>query len=134
MHWNMQRRFVAVGILAIGLLAMQACSGNQSGTPPTPAGVAPAASPAATRPAVSIKDNSYDPATLTVKAGTTVTWDWNGSRNPHSVVGQFAGSTVDSGTKTGSGQFTFAFPSAGTFAYQCGVHGASMSGRVVVEQ
>jgi plastocyanin len=126
------RRHLALGIVAVGLLGLQACGGGQSGAPPTRAGVAPASSPAAAGSTVSIKDNSFDPGTLTVPPGTTVTWDWSGARNPHSVVGQF-GSAVDSGTKTGSGQFTFTFPSAGTFAYQCGIHGASMTGRVVVQ-
>jgi plastocyanin len=127
------RRPLALGLVAIGILGLQACGGSPSGAPPIRTGVAPVVSPAAAGSAINIKDNSFDPATLMVKVGTTLTWDWSSSRNPHSVVGQFAGSAVDSGTHTGSGQFQFTFPSAGTFAYQCGIHGASMTGRVVVE-
>jgi plastocyanin len=32
----------------------------------------------------------------------------------------------------GTGQYLFAFQKAGTFEYQCGVHGASMTGKITI--
>jgi len=78
---------------------------------------------------ITISDNAFAPAKLTVKAGTTVRWVWTGS-NAHTVL--VAG--LNSGEHTGSGTFEQTFPSSGaTVQYQCGVHGAAMSGVIVVE-
>lgn len=47
--------------------------------------------------------------------------------------GPTTGPTFTSGSLNGSGDlFVFTFPANGTFGYRCGVHGASMSGTVVV--
>ncbi len=86
----------------------------------------------ATAAAVTISDNRYTPATLTVAAGTKVTWTWSGN-NPHSVTGKFNGQDVLSPTRQGSGSFDFTFDKAGTFAYQCGIHGAAMTATIVVQ-
>ena len=80
---------------------------------------------------IRVEDNAFAPESRTVTVGTEVTWQWAGS-NPHSVVGTFNGAAVESATQT-SGTFKFTFASAGTFEYQCGVHGQSMSGRIVVQ-
>ncbi len=78
---------------------------------------------------VQIADNSFTPKELTIKAGTVVRWEWSGS-NPHSVL--LGG--VDSGQHTGSGTYEKVFKDVGvTFSYQCGVHGAAMSGKIIVE-
>lgn len=81
---------------------------------------------------VAISDNKFEPNNVTVTPNHEVTWEWSGG-NPHSVVGTFDGESVRSPQLTGGGTFTFSFSKAGTFEYQCGVHGASMSGRVIVE-
>ena len=82
---------------------------------------------------VAIADNSFTPSSVTIATGGTVTWEWSGEF-PHSVVGDFAGMPVESETMTGVGNtFAFTFDEAGTFNYQCGVHGEAMSGTVVVE-
>jgi len=110
----------------------QPTSGAQTAAPTETS--APASSPtaAAAEPEVQVVDNAFTPANLTVDAGTEVTWTWSGSF-PHSVVGTFAGEDVQSETLTGSGTFTFTFDEAGEFDYVCGVHGADMSGKVIVE-
>jgi plastocyanin len=81
---------------------------------------------------IAVADIVFSPGALTISPGTTVTWSWSGDL-PHSVVGEFDGENVASDTMTGSGSFEFTFESAGTFNYQCGVHGASMSGTITVE-
>jgi plastocyanin len=81
---------------------------------------------------VAISDNQFSPDEVTVGVNNEVIWEWSGN-NPHSVVGTFNGEEVRSPTLTGSGTFPFSFSQAGTFEYQCGVHGASMSGAVIIE-
>lgn len=78
--------------------------------------------------AVDIDGFAFIPATLTVKAGTTVTWT-NKDEDPHTVVsdgGAFRSQALGSG-----GTYSFAFPAAGTFDYVCSIH-PFMHGSVVV--
>lgn len=78
---------------------------------------------------IMIADNSFTPAELTIAAGTNVVWEWGGA-NPHSI--QLGGRASDS--MTGSGKFEKVFDTPGTtFPYQCGVHGAAMSGKIIVQ-
>ncbi len=104
--------------------ALLACGSSTSVT--TGGGGTGGGGPAAN--AVSVEDNSFGPATLTVAVGDTVTWTWNGA-NRHSV-------TFDDGTTSptqSSGTFLRVFSSAGTYPYHCVVHGAAMSGTVTVQ-
>ena len=124
----MPSRIAWMPILVTTLLLV-ACSGQ---APPTAAGGG--AAPSQGGPAtIMIRDNSYTPPSTTVKAGTAVTWEWASTNNPHSVLGKFSGEDVDSGIHAGSDRFVFTFKSAGTFEYQCAVHGPSMTGKVMVE-
>ena len=94
---------------------------------------------AATSAAVSVGDNFFrsgrnstsNPAVDTIAAGGTLTWTWAGV-NSHSVESTGAPSFTTSTVKT-SGTYSFTFTSPGTYTYDCGVHGAMMSGRVVVQ-
>ncbi len=67
---------------------------------------------------------AFSPATLTIKAGTTVIWK-NTTSAPHTVTSD-DGKTFDSGTSNPiaaqSGTFSFTFTTAGTFAYHCEIH------------
>jgi plastocyanin len=66
---------------------------------------------------------AFSPATLTIKAGTTVTWKNNTSVG-HTVTSD-DGKSFDSGTSnpiaTGA-TFSFTFTTPGTFAYHCEIH------------
>ena len=92
----------------------------------------PAASPAAT-PAVAggqvrIFNLAYEPATLEVAVGTTVTWT-NDDGVPHTATsadGAFDTNTIAAGT---TGEVTF--DTAGTFDYVCAFH-PGMVGTIVV--
>lgn len=78
---------------------------------------------------VRVGNNFFTPTTRTVSTGTTVTWTWNAGSNDHNVVfTDGPASAIQS-----SGTFERTFNDAGTFPYQCTVHGPSMSGTVVVE-
>ena len=78
--------------------------------------------------AVAIDGFAFVPDTLTVKAGTAVTWT-NKDEDPHTIVadgGAFRSQALGSG-----GTFTFTFPAAGTVDYVCSIH-PFMHGTVVV--
>ena len=86
---------------------------------------------AADPPSVGIKiDNfSFAPATLTVKAGTQITWT-NADDIPHTVVSDdqsFKSRVLDTDEK-----FTFMASKPGTYSYFCSIH-PKMTGKVVVE-
>jgi plastocyanin len=84
---------------------------------------------AATPGQVVIKDFMFMPATLTVKAGTTVTWA-NKDEEPHTVfsdTGLFRSGAMDTGEV-----FSFKFDKPGTYHFVCTIH-PRMVGTVVVE-
>ncbi|HYC49541.1 MAG TPA: plastocyanin/azurin family copper-binding protein [Gemmatimonadaceae bacterium] len=78
---------------------------------------------------VSVQDNAYNPQSMTVAAGTTVTWVWSNGYSAHSVT--FADG-VNSASAKLSGSHQRTFSTAGTYNYSCSVHGSAMSGSVVV--
>jgi plastocyanin len=77
---------------------------------------------------VVIQSNSFNPGTLTVKAGTKVTWT-NGDSYTHNVTsndGTFIGGNIDP-----TQSLSFTFTKAGTYNYHCAIH-TFMTGTVVV--
>src|SRR5438552_19045186 len=94
---------------------MLSCAGNGNSMMGPPAGTVMGA----------IKDNFFDPANVTVSAGSTIVWVHQGFANhtvtsgsPASVTGLFDSPNLTTGQ---SFQFTFAQP--GTIPYFCRVHG-----------
>jgi plastocyanin len=78
---------------------------------------------------IKVTDNAFTPAEVTVKKGTIVVWEWEGTSNPHSI--QMQGTTS---TEQSSGTFERTMDQPGiSLAYQCGVHKAEMTGRIIVE-
>ena len=98
--------------------------------PSAPAGTSSAtASPAAVAgDAVSIDNFAFAPATLTIRAGGTVTWT-NHDEEPHTVAAT-DGSFHSPGMGTGA-TYSHTFPTAGKFDYVCSIH-PMMHGTVVV--
>lgn len=77
----------------------------------------------------------YEPTTLTVKAGTTVTWK-NTDSTLHTVTSGSAeggepGADFDSSYLAGGKTFQWTFSTPGTFDYFCTLH-PYMKGQVVV--
>jgi LPXTG-motif cell wall-anchored protein len=94
------------------------------------------AAPRVATQTVSVKDNMFDPKTITVNVGDTVNWQYAG-QNEHTVQaddGSFDSGDLKTGEKT---SFSFTFSKAGTFAYYCKYHGGpggtGMSGTIVVQ-
>ena len=77
---------------------------------------------------MNITDFKFDPATLTVPVGTTVTWT-NQDEEPHTVAAK-DGSFHSPGMDT-HGTYSFTFTTAGSFDYICSIH-PFMTGKVVV--
>ncbi len=120
----------ARGLLAVSLVgvALSACGGDD----PTVS-----ESPGRTGRTVSVEDNSFVPAELTVSVGTEVIWTDRGD-NPHSIKatdGSFDSHPNCPGEacmKNGD-TFKHTFSTAGRFTYSCNVHGELMSGAIVVQ-
>jgi len=81
--------------------------------------------------------NGTMPAVDTVAVGGTVTWTWtNTGSTSHSVKSDSlpGGTFTSSSIITGNGMtYQFTFTAAGTYTYDCIVHGQSMHGTVVVQ-
>ncbi len=78
----------------------------------------------------SLRNGTQNPAVDTVAAGGTVTWIWVGTLD-HSVQSTGATSFTSSVIQA-TGKYTFTFTPPGTYTYDCAVHGAAMTGEVVV--
>jgi plastocyanin len=88
----------------------------------------PARSDTQRRSSVTIQDNYFLPAEITIPVGTTVTWT-NRGRVAHTVTD--AG-VWDSGRIPPGGTFSAVFAVAGTFDYVCTIH-PEMQGRINVQ-
>jgi plastocyanin len=77
------------------------------------------------------RNGTSNPAVDTVAVGGTVTWTWAANSIAHSVQSTGSPSFTSSTTKT-TGSYSFAFTTAGTYQYDCLVHGTLMKGTIVV--
>ena len=78
---------------------------------------------------VVIQNFSFEPATLTVKVGTTVTWV-NHDDEPHTATAtdkSFNSKTLDNGDR-----FSQEFKAPGTYNYYCALH-PKMTGKIIVK-
>ncbi len=108
-------------VLVVAVFAA-GCGGGTSGTTTTAAGGASGGQ-------VVMKSFAFDPASVTVKVGDSVTWTNNDSAT-HTVTadnGEFKSSDIAPGAT-----FTQKFDKAGTYPYHCSIH-PSMKGTVVVQ-
>jgi plastocyanin len=82
---------------------------------------------------VEVGNDFFQPETIQVAAGTTVTWTWNATAASHSVQSIETPSFTSSAIMTGSGKsYSVTFNTPGTYKYDCAVHGLAMSGTVIV--
>lgn len=77
-----------------------------------------------------IQGMAFNPSTITVAAGTTITWT-NKDATGHTVTSK-DGKFVGSGTLGTGGVFTYTFSTAGTYDYYCMIHPLYMTGTVIV--
>jgi plastocyanin len=95
------------------------------------AGAAVIANPAHANPAPStvvMKNFDFAPMTMTVRAGTSVTWK-NLDGEPHTVTsidGRFRSGALDE-----NDTFTFKFDKPGTYKYICSIHPKMLAAIIV---
>ncbi len=78
---------------------------------------------------VKIDNFSFQPSTVTVPAGTTLSWV-NRDEVPHNIVDvdkKYKSGVLDTGDR-----FSHTFDTAGTYNYYCSIH-PRMTGRVIVK-
>jgi plastocyanin len=107
----MGRRLVLLVLAGLLALALGACGSGKAAEAP------PAATDNNAGPTVTIQDLAYTPATLTVPAGTTVTWVWRDGAIAHDVNGDGFKSTVMT-----EGTFRHRFTQPGSYPYRCTLH------------
>jgi plastocyanin len=78
--------------------------------------------------AVTIAGFAFDPTTITVQVGDSVTWT-NQDSTAHTAT---ASGAFDTGNIASSASKSITFATAGTFAYHCTIH-PTMTGTVVVQ-
>jgi plastocyanin len=69
---------------------------------------------------------AFEPDSVTIAVGGTVTWRWPGGPVPHDVVGDGFGTELQT-----DGEYSHTFTEAGTYPYVCSIH-ATMTGVVEV--
>ena len=113
------RRKLAIIVLALLGLAIGATARKSSAADNAPAPVV-----------IKIDNFSFTPQTLTVSAGTQVTWT-NQDDIPHTVVSEdkttFKSHALDTDEK-----FSFTFTKPGTYTYFCSIH-PKMTAHIVVQ-
>ena len=99
-------------------------TGSNSGTAPFPS------APTSQTVSVDISNFAFNPPTLTVKVGTTVTWT-NKDSVTHTVTSD-SGTLLDSPSIPPGQSFSFTFTSSGTESYHCTIH-PMMKGKIVIQ-
>ena len=118
----------ALVLLVTGTILLAACSSTSSTSTSTPTATTAQQTPTSTTSSgsntVSMVENNdvyaFNPATITITKGTTVTWT-NTTDAPHTVTSDnnaFTGSSTLSQSQT----FQMTFNTAGTFTYHCSIH------------
>ncbi len=79
---------------------------------------------------ISVDNFTFNPPTLTVKAGTTVTWT-NKDDIPHGIASANNAFTRSNAMDTDD-SFSFTFTTPGTYQYFCYIH-PHMTGTIVVQ-
>jgi plastocyanin len=113
---NLGQRRLLLPILCATVLGCTAVGVRVWAEAPTPA-------------TVLIKDFMFAPTSLTIKAGSPVTWV-NNDDEPHSVVsdsGLFRSGGLDTGER-----YSFRFDKPGTYHFTCSIH-PRMVGTIVVQ-
>ena len=120
--------FFRLALVSAVLTVAIACGGSDSPPAPSPT-PAPNGTPVAiAKGAEFLGNQAYSPDQVTIAVGASVTWT-NTDTIAHTSTSDTNG--WNSGNIVPGGQFSVAFPTAGTFAYHCTIH-PGMVGSVVV--
>ena len=115
----MKTKFVYLTVLSFLLASVVIVSCHKSYSSP---GMTPAAA------SVTIKNMEFSPGSLSVIAGSTVTWT-NSDTTIHTVTADDG--SFNSGNIAVGATYSKVFNTAGTFSYHCTIH-PEMTGKVIV--
>ncbi|HZK52182.1 MAG TPA: plastocyanin/azurin family copper-binding protein [Actinomycetota bacterium] len=119
-RFTIPRRLMLVALTGIIALTLGACGTGDASDPATAS--------EGDGPSVVIEDLAFEPETLTVEAGDTVTWTWNDGAVTHDVSGDdFQSEVISEGT------FQHRFDESGTYDYVCTLH-PNMTGTIEVNK
>jgi plastocyanin len=118
----------------VGPITITAAADALTGSPQTYSAEAREAS---TDAEVSVINNSFSPAAITIAAGTTVRWTWASTARDHNVTPDGTEPARSGDLIDGPATYTYQFNTPGTYRYYCELHGspggAGMSGTVTVQ-
>ena len=119
-------KITVLSLVLVSALILGGC--NLYGTPtPNNTGTVPTVGQTTTSNSINIANFAFDPATLTVAKGTTVTWT-----NSDTATHQIKSDTFNSAALATGQSFSFTFNTVGSFAYSCAIH-PSMTGTIIVQ-
>jgi plastocyanin len=116
---------VIVAAMTAATIVLSACGGGGGGGAAGPAADLGAA---VETNAVTINERKFDPPSIVVPVGTTVTWS-NKDRTTHTVSSGVPGKrdgTFDRTLSPGFGEFKFTFDKPGIYTYYCQFHTAML--------
>ena len=119
----------SVAVAAVVIVASGACGADDGGDTKAD-GAASASGAVAPEPTVDIVNFVFEPKSLTVKAGTTVTWT-NEDTAVHSIKDTSPLATPVSPDLAKGATFTITYGQPGSYSYICGIH-QYMTGSVQV--
>lgn len=114
----MRSSVITLALGAVGALLLAACGGSTSPYGGGGGGCTPTATKICTTASL-----QFSPATLTVAAGTTVTWE-NGGGGAHTVTSA-TGSADTYDLALAAGTVSHQFMTAGTYNFYCKNHGVN---------
>lgn len=135
-RWTSPRRLAAATAIVLAGAAGVGCSDDDGDAGPTTTAEAPSSEgegngTAGDQAAIDIIDiaQAYDPSSVTVTAGSEVTWT-NADSMAHTATSEDG--TWDSGSIGPDEEFSFTADEPGTYTYVCSFH-PSMTGELIVE-
>lgn len=117
--WEIYMKNIWLVCLLVLVILISGCAGSKPETQPTQQ---------SSTPTIDIKGFVFDPATITISKGTTVTWT-NKDTAQHTVTeinNAFSSEILSQGQI-----YNHTFNETGTFEYQCHIH-PGMRGKVIV--
>ena len=127
------RRAVSLLLVAGSIAVVAGCgggSGSSTSSSTSGAATAESSAPARSSAKVDISDFAYDPKTITLKAGGTITWT-NSDSAEHTATSDDQ-KTFDTGTLNQGDSKTITLKTPGKYTYVCSFH-PFMHGTVVVQ-
>lgn len=79
---------------------------------------------------VSIKSYNFNPTTVNIRVGETITWT-NEDSAPHTIVSD-SGKEISSSSLSNGQTYSHTFSTAGTYDYHCSIH-PSMKATIIVK-